>query len=291
MKLTDSNHVVAYQGIEGAHSDVACRKYLPYARALPCPSFYDVFEAVASRRATLGMVPVENSVAGRVGEIHKLLSEADVAIVGEYFHRMEHQLLGVKGSHLEGVRTVFSHPQAIDQCRRFLRRHAMEAIPYSDTARAAEHVAKLQDPHVAAIASPLAGTLYGLSALAEAIHDERHNMTQYVLIASAEAEHERRPDTRFVTSAVFQTRNIPAGLYKALGGFATGGINLLKIESYLSATLEQTNAQFFVTFEGSVHDRAVQLALEEVTFFSIRLRVLGTYPADPHRFGGAGAEE
>jgi prephenate dehydratase len=286
VRLTDPDHVAAFLGLEGSHSDVACRTFLPYARALPCGGFEDVLDAVEAGRATLGLVPVQNSIAGRVGDNDLLVGQSSLAIVGEYFHPVEHCLLGLPGASIAQLTTAYSHPQAIAQCRRWLQRHGLESVPFSDTARAAQHVQRLGDARAAAIGTALAATLYGLDVLASGVNDDRDNVTHFLLLARESAELEAAPGRTILTSATFSTRNIPAGLYKALGGFATNGVNLLKIDSSMPVHVGQANARFFVTFEGAATDRRVQLALEELSFFSTHLRVLGSYPADPFRAEG-----
>lgn len=287
MRLTDPDHTVAFLGLEGSHSDVACRTFLPYAQPLPCAGFEDVLDAVEAGRASLGLVPVQNSIAGRVGENDLLVGQSALSIVGEYFHPVEHCLLAVPGAVIGEIATVYTHPQAIAQCRRFIQRHGFESVPFSDTARAAQHVQRMGDPRAAAIGSALGATLYGLDVLASAINDQRDNVTHFLLLARETAELDLVPGQLVLTSATFSTRNIPAVLYKALGGFATNGVNLLKIDSSMPVQSGQANAEFFVTFEGAVTDRRVQLALEELSFFSTRVRVLGSYPAHPFRAEGS----
>ncbi len=283
MRLTDPDHIVAFQGLEGSHSDVACRTFLPYARARSCASSEDVLEAVVTGHATLGLLPVENSIAGRVADNPRLIAQSDLTIAGEYYHPVEHCLLGLRGGDPAVARTVTSHPQALAQCRRFIARHALVPVPFADTASAAQLVQRSADPSMVAIGSALAATLYDLEVRVKGIQDEPDNFTHFMLVARDHAEREALADQLLLTSATFSTRNIAAGLYKALGGFATNGVNLLKIESSMPTAAGQASAHFFVTFEGSTNDRAVQMALEELSFFSTRLRVLGSYPAHASR--------
>lgn len=274
-------NTIAFQGIHGANSDMACRKAYPYMETLPCPSFEDVFDAVESGQAALGMIPIENSQAGRVAEIHNLLPRTNVHIVGEHFQPVEHQLVGPKGGTLKGVKTVYSHPQALMQSRNNLRALGVDTVAHSNTAAAAADVARWNDPSKAAISSNLAAELYGLEILKSGLQDADDNFSIFLAISREPIE--PKPDTpRTLTTLLFTVRNIPAALYKALGGFATNGVNMLKLESYISVHSTET-AQFFVTIQGHHQDRNVQLALEELGFFCKKVRVLGTYLADPAR--------
>jgi len=279
----DPDNTIAFMGVEGANADLACRQACPYMHTLPCPSFEDVFEAVSSGKAALGMIPVENSQAGRVAEIHNLLPRSSLHIVGEYFQNIEHCLLAAKGATLETVKDAYSHPQALMQCRERLREMGLTTHTYSNTAAAAADVAKWNDPTKAAIASPLAGELYGLTVLREHMQDSDNNVTVFIIIAREPIDPE--PDAgRIMTTLLFTIRNIPAALYKSLGGFATNGVNILKLESYIPGGSMRDSAQFFLTLEGHPRERKVQLALEELGFFCRKVTVLGVYPADPKRF-------
>lgn len=282
---SDPENCIAFMGIEGANADLACRQASPYMHTLPCPSFEDVFQAVQEGRAKLGMIPVENSQAGRVAEIHQLLPRTQLHIVGEYFQPIEHVLMGPKGATLKTVKDVYSHPQGLLQCRKHLLELGVTMHPYSNTAQAAADVAKWNDPAKAAIASPLALQLYGLTALKEHFQDADDNLTVFVIIAREPIDPEPKEGTQVLTTLIFTIRNIPAALYKALGGFATNGVNMLKLESYIPGGTKREAAQFFMTFEGSPNDRNVQLALEELSFFCKKVQVLGVYPADPARYG------
>lgn len=281
--VVDPENTIAFMGVEGANADLACRQACPYMQTLPCPSFEDVFEAVASGKAALGMIPIENSQAGRVAEIHNLLPRTNLHIVGEYFQQIEHCLLAPKGATLESIKDVYSHPQGLLQCREHIREMGLEAHPHSNTAVAASDVAKWNDPTKAAIASPLAGELYGLSVLREHMQDADNNVTVFVIIAREPVD----PDVeagRVLTTLLFTVRNIPAALYKSLGGFATNNVNILKLESYIPGGAARESAQFFLTFEGHPSQRSVQIALEELGFYCRKVTVLGVYPADPARF-------
>lgn len=280
----DPENTIAFMGVEGANADLACRQACPYMHTLGVPSFEDVFEVVATGKAALGMIPIENSQAGRVAEIHHLLPKTNLHIVGEYFQPIEHCLLAPKGATLETIKDVYSHPQGLLQCRDHLREMGLTAHTYSNTAAAAADVAKWNDPTKAAIASPLAGELYGLTTLREHMQDANNNVTVFIMIAREPVD--PKPDAgRVLTTLLFAVRNLPAALYKSLGGFATNSVNILKLESYIPGGSARDSAQFFLTLEGHPSDRNVQLALEELGFFCKKVTVLGVYPADPQRFG------
>jgi prephenate dehydratase len=277
----DGPQRIAYQGEPGANSDAACRAVVPELEPLPCQTFEDAFDAVESGRAELAMIPVENSIAGRVADIHHLLPESGLHIVGEYFMPIHFQLMASPGTRLSQVRTVRSHAHALGQCRRILREHAWNGVVADDTAGAAREVAELADPSVAALAPRLAAELYGLDVLAEDVEDEHHNTTRF-LVLSREPREPALGEGQVITSFVFRVRNVPAALYKAMGGFATNGVNMTKLESYqLGGTFFAT--QFYADVEGHPKDAALALALEELAFFSTHVRVLGTYPAHPFR--------
>lgn len=279
----DPENTIAFMGVAGANADLACRQAHPYMHTLPCPSFEDVFEAVANGQAALGMIPVENSQAGRVAEIHNLLPRTNLHIVGEYFQPIEHCLLAPKGATLETVTDVYSHPQGLLQCRQTLHEMGLNTHPYSNTAAAAADVAKWGDNTKAAIASPLAGELYGLTTLKEHMQDSENNVTVFIIISREPSDPE--PDSgRIITTLLFSIRNIPAALYKSLGGFATNGVNIVKLESYIPGGQRREAAQFFLTLEGHPRQKNVQMALEELGFFCKKVTVLGVYQADPARF-------
>ena len=279
----DAENTIAFMGVAGANADLACRQSNPYMNTLPCPSFEDVFDAVAKGDAQLGMIPIENSQAGRVAEIHNLLPRTDLHIVGEYFQAIEHCLLAPKGATLQSIKEVYSHPQGLLQCRDRLREMGLTAHPYSNTATAAQDVAKWNDPTKAAIASPLAGELYGLTTLREHMQDSDNNTTVFVIISREPLDPEPASG-RILTTLLFAIRNIPAALYKSLGGFATNSVNILKLESYIPGGAARDSAQFFLTFEGHPREKNVQQALEELGFFCKKVTVLGIYPCDPRRF-------
>ncbi len=279
---SNSKNVIAFQGIPGAHSDLACRNLHPYMDTLPCRSFEDVFRAVEEGKAELGLIPIENTHAGRVAEIHNLLPNSNLFIIGEYFHQVAHHLMGPKGATLDDVKEVHSHPQALMQCREHLKELNVETVPFSDTAAAAKQVGEWGDSSKAALASDLTAELYDLELLKENMQDSDNNRTLFVTIAPEPLDPEINGEM-ILTSLIFTTRNIPAGLYKALGGFATNSVNLIKLESYMSDP-DAGVAQFFVSFEGHPEEKRVQLAMEELGFFSQKVKVLGVYPADKTRY-------
>jgi prephenate dehydratase len=272
---------IAYQGEPGANSDAACREMFPDLEPLPCPTFEDAFDAVESGIADLAMIPVENSIAGRVADIHHLLPLSRLQIVAEHFLPIHFQLMVVPGTSIDQITTVRSHVHAIGQCRQIIREHQWKPAVADDTAGAAREVAELGNPAVAALAPRLAADLYGLEILAEDVEDAHHNTTRF-LVLSREAAQLPADDRPMITSLVFRVRNVPAALYKAMGGFATNGVNMTKLESYqLGGTFFAT--QFYADIEGHPKQTPVALALEELEFFSVHLRLLGTYPASPFR--------
>ncbi len=282
--MTDSIRLVAFQGQAGAYSDLACRAYFPGVATLPCPTFEDALAAVRDGAADRAMIPIENSLAGRVADVHHLMPKSGLHIVGEHFQRVNHQLLAPKGATLAGIRRARSHVQALGQCRGFLRAQGIEAVVDADTAGSARQVAEKGDPTEAAIASSLCADLYGLEILKADIEDAKHNTTRMLILARV-AEIPDLADGPCITSFVFRVRSVPAALYKAMGGFATNGINLTKLESYMVGG-NFVAAQFYADAEGHVDDRAMRLALEELRFFSREVKVLGVYPANPFRQTG-----
>jgi prephenate dehydratase len=277
--------VIAYQGEPGANSDIAARNVYPNSPLLPCATFEDAFAALEDGGADLAMIPIENSVAGRVADIHHILPASGAHIIGEYFLPVSHQLLGVPGATLQTLRTVQSHVQALGQCRGTLRRLNLVPVVGADTAGSARQIAEAADLTRGAIASRLAGEIYGLELLAENIEDEAHNTTRFVVLAR---EAVWAPTGGLVvTTFVFRVRNVPAALYKALGGFATNGLNMTKLESYqLNGSFAAT--QFYADVEGHPDERSLELALEELAFFSDEVRILGVYPGASFRNRSAG---
>jgi prephenate dehydratase len=284
----DPTRAIAFQGAPGAYGDLACREAYPELQSLPCPSFEDAFAAVRESRTALGMIAVENSIAGRVADIHHLLPGSGLHIIGEHFQRVNHHLLAPKGATLATLKTVHSHVHALSQCRKTIRELKLKPIVHPDTAGAAADVAHREDPSEAAIASSLAGEIYGLTSLKADIEDAAHNTTRFLIMAREPVD-PGAASGPVITSFLFRVRSVPAALYKALGGFATNGVNITKLESYIIDGAF-TVAQFYADIEGHPDQRPVRLALEELGFFSREVRILGVYPAHPFRRGGAPAE-
>ena len=275
---------IAFQGQRGAYSHLACRQVCPGYEALPAESFEDAFAAVRDGRAERAMIPIENSIAGRVADIHHLMPHCGLHIIGEHFLRVNHHLLAVPGARLEGIKTVHSHVHALNQCRRLLRELAIIPRIHADTAGAAAEVAEAGSTDQAAIASRLAADIYGLEILRSDIEDAEHNTTRFIILA----REPREPppyEGPVITSFLFQVRNVPAALYKALGGFATNGVNMVKLESYVDAGFNQ--AQFYAEVVGHPEQPPVRNAFEELAFFSHEVERLGVYPAHPFRFRNA----
>lgn len=267
---------IAFQGELGAYSHQACVQSRPGMEVLPCANFEDVVEAVRSGEAELGMLAVENSTYGRVADVHSLLPNSGLHIIGEDFVRVHVNLLGVPGAKLEQVREAHGHVVILPQCATFLRARGIRGVVSSDNAKAAREAAEAGDPARGALASELAAEIYGLEVLARHIEDHDNNRTRF-LIMSKTPDHSRRAE-RMMTTLVFRVRNIPAALYKAMGGFATNGINMTKLESYMVGG-SFTATEFYADIQGHPDDDAVKLALEEARFFTSRLDILGVYPA------------
>jgi prephenate dehydratase len=271
---------IAYQGELGANSHIACEQARPDHVPLPCATFEDVFAAVSDSTAELAMIPIENSTAGRVADIHYLLPASGLHIVGEHFLLIHFDLLGVPGARIEDLRSVRSHIQALSQCRRIMRRLHLTPVVSGDTAGSAREVAQAGDPTQGALAPVLAAKIYGLDVLESDVEDEAHNATRFVVLAREELR--PPPGPQVVTSFVFRVRNLPAALYKALGGFATNAVNMTKLESYMVGGAF-TATQFYAEVDGHPDDPALARALQELAFFSRELLVLGVYPASPFR--------
>ena len=275
------SNTIAFQGQPGAYSHLACQQLYPQMYALPSQTFEDMFAAVEGGRAKYAMTPIENSVAGRVADIHRLMPESGLFIVREYFMRVNHHLLVPKGATIKSIKVVRSHVHALAQCREMIRKLKLDAIVHADTAGAARELSEHGDPKEAAIASKLAGEIYGLKSLRANIEDAGHNTTRFVILSRRPKKHRRGYDP-LITSFVFRVRNVPAALFKSLGGFATNGVNITKLESYMvNGSFNAT--QFYADVEGHPDDMNLKLALEELKFFSHEVRILGTYPAAPHR--------
>ncbi|WP_424831595.1 prephenate dehydratase [Ruegeria sp.] len=268
---------IAFQGEPGAYSHEACRNARPDMDALPCRTFEDVIESVRSGEADLAMLPVENTTYGRVADIHRLLPHSGLHIIDEAFVRVHINLLAVPGATLDDITEAHSHLVLLPQCAQFLKEHNIRGRVSPDNARAAREVAEAGDPGSAALASELAGEIYGLNVLARHIEDQGDNTTRF-LVMSRDADESRRGEHEMITSFVFQVRNIPAALYKAMGGFATNGINMVKLESYM-VDGSFTATQFYADIVGHPEDRNVQLAMEELEHFTTNVEILGVYPA------------
>ncbi|MEI6987665.1 MAG: prephenate dehydratase [Rhodospirillaceae bacterium] len=297
--------VFAFQGSPGAYSDLACHGACHRPLTIPCPTFEDAFAAVHAGDAAYAMIPVENSVAGRVADIHHLLPDGGLSIVGEYFQRVNHHLLALPGVGLDELRTVRSHIQALSQCRETLRRFGLKPVVHADTAGAAAEIAQLGDRTVGAIASGLAGSIYKLETVKDSIEDHGHNTTRFLILARDSGAMPKRGEA-MITSLVFRVRSVPAALFKALGGFATNGINISKLESYMVGG-RFAAAQFYADVDGHPDDCGMRHALEELRFFvercetpqdaaffngcvptlnlrrDAKVKIIGVYPAHPFR--------
>ncbi len=278
--MTSYNGKIAFQGEPGANSDTACRIVHPELEPFPCATFEDAFLALETGTAELAMIPIENTLAGRVADIHHLLPQSEVHIVGEFFLPIHFHLMALPGVTMEDIRTVFSHVHALGQCRNIIRRHGWKGVVAGDTAGSARMVRDAgREGHgrdIAALAPKLAAELYGLDILAENVEDADHNTTRFVVLSKKDT---RTPSGNgpVMTTFLFQVRNIPAALYKAMGGFATNGVNMTKLESYqLGGSFSAT--QFFADIEGHPDDVPVKNALEELQFFCKEFRILGVYP-------------
>jgi len=277
--MTDKK--IAYQGEPGANSDIACRAVFPDFTPLPRATFEDALATVTDGVAEYAMIPIENSLAGRVADIHALLPTAGLYIIGEYFLPIHFQLLGVKGARTEGLKSVYSHVHALGQCRKIIRKLGLVAHISGDTAGSAKEIAEWGDPTKAALAPALAAKIYGLDILAADVEDEKHNTTRFVILAR-EPHRPALGSGATVTTFVFRVRNVPAALYKALGGFATNGVNMTKLESYM-VDGEFTATQFLADVDGHPDEPALARAFEELAFFCKELKILGVYPPHPFR--------
>lgn len=274
---------ISFQGDYGANSDMACRDMFPNMEPLPCPTFEDAFVALETGEVDLAMIPIENTLAGRVADIHYLLPLSRLHIVGEYFMPIRFQLMVLPGVKLDEIRTVHSHIHALGQCRKIIRSYGWKAVVAGDTAGAAKLVSEKGDRSMAALAPRLAASLYGLDILAENVEDSENNVTRFVVLSRDEDDQKRTAaDEQFITTFVFNVRNLPAALYKAMGGFATNGVNMTKLESYQIGG-KFTATQFYADIEGHPDDAPVRRALEELRFFSEKVRILGVYKAHAMR--------
>ena len=283
-KAADPNDTISFQGSLGANSDVACHAVYPEMTTLPCASFDDAFAAVGDGRARLAMIPIDNSSAGRVADIHHLMPDSGLHITGEHFQKVDYHLLAPEGATMDTVKEVHSHVQALSQCRKYIRAAGFKPILHADTAGAAADIAERGDISQAALATELAGEIYGLQSLETDVQDTEHNTTRFIIMSKEPAD----PDPAegpVITTFVFRVRSVPAALYKALGGFATCGVNITKLESYITDASFAV-AQFYADIEGHPDQRLVRLALEELGFFSREVKILGVYSANPFRQTG-----
>ena len=278
---------IAYQGEPGANSHIACAENFPDHAPMPCATFEDAFAALQDGSADLGMIPIENSIAGRVADIHNLLPASGLHIIGETFLPIHFQLLAIPGATLAGLRSVHSHVHALGQCRKIIRKYGLKTVIAGDTAGSAREVAEARDPTRASLATRLAGEIYGLTILGEDVEDEAHNTTRFVVLAKT-PQWAKATNGPVVTTFVFRVRNVPAALYKALGGFATNSVNMTKLESYMVEG-EFSATQFLADVDGHPDDPPLARALEELDFFSREVRILGVYPAHPFRAASKGA--
>jgi len=279
--MTQKDKPIAFQGEMGANSHIACNDIFPDRDVLPCTTFEGAFKAVENGSAALAVLPVENTVAGRVADIHRLLPGYNLYIIGEYFMRIRHCLLGLSGASVDGLTHVRSHEMALGQCRHIINELDLEPVVSADTAGSAREIAELNDPALAAIASPLAAEINGLQIFKENIEDAKHNTTRFLVMAPEPDDAEPNSGD-VITSFIFRCRNVPAALYKALGGFATNGVSIAKLESYqIEGSFMAT--QFYADIEGHPDDEAVRLALDELNYFCSELNILGVYPAAEFR--------
>jgi len=280
--MTTKNHQkISFQGAPGAYSDLACRAVYPDLQTLPCHTFEEAFAALRLGEADLAMIPIDNTLAGRVADVHHLLAGGGVFIIGEHFLKIEHALLGIPGATIKGLKHVHSHLHALPQCRKVIKELGLKPHVHADTAGAAQEVSHKGDPAHAAIASRLAAQIYGLEVLRPDVQDADHNTTRFVILSRDPHIPPFRDQDVFITSFLFHVRNIPAALYKALGGFATNGVNMLKLESYVNPHFEV--AHFYVDVMGHPESHGLKLALEELRFFAKEVTMLGTYPAHAFR--------
>ena len=280
--MPEKTNRIAFQGEPGANSDTACRNVYPAMEPLPCPTFEDAFNAVETGKAELAMIPIENTIAGRVADIHHLLPESKLHIIGEYFLPIHFQLMVLPGVKRDEIRTVHSHIHALGQCRKYIRGNGWKGVVAGDTAGAAKLVGEVRDRTMAALAPALAAELYGLDIVEENVEDTDSNVTRFVVLTKSKQWVERpSADARMMTTFIFRVRNVPAALYKAMGGFATNGVNMTKLESYQLGAFTAT--LFYADIEGHPDDPGVKNALEELRFFSREVRILGVYPRSDSR--------
>ena len=273
-------NTISFQGIEGANSHLACKELFPKAKVIPCETFEEVFDSVRTNKSNIGLIPVENSVAGRVAEIHSLMHKTPLKIVGEYFMKVELHLLGVKKIKINQVKNVRSHIHALSQCRKFIKKNKIKMIVTPDTALAAKEVSEENNPTESAIASKLAGRIYNLKILKKNVEDSFQNITRFILLQKKQIK-VNSSKGKILTSLIFAVNNVPAALHKALGCFAINNVNMTKLESYVNETFKQ--AEFYVDIEGDTKDFNVASALKEIKEYTRFVRILGTYYADRFR--------
>lgn len=283
--MAQTYKTIAFQGAHGAYSDVASRAMFPGIKTVPRDSFDEVFAAVTEGATDLGMIPVDNTIAGRVADVHRLMPAGELFIIGEYFQPVHHHLLGVKGAKISDLKYVHSHIHALPQCRKMIQRLSLKPLVHADTAGAAKDIAEKGDKEHAAIASSLAAEIYSLDILERNVHDEHHNTTRFVVFSREPQIPSLEKGERIFTSLIFEVRHIPAALYKSLGGFATNGLSLVKLESYVNEHLQA--ASFYCEIEGHPDSRPFKLALEELGFYAKNVKFLGAYPAHPSRMPNA----
>ena len=273
---------VAFQGEKGAYSHLATLEIFPNAEAKPCSTFEETFQLAKENSEYRIVIPIENSLAGRVADIHYLIPKYKLQIHAEHFQKVSHNLLGIKGSKMKDIKTVRSHSQAIGQCQKIISDNKLTSIISADTAGSAKFISKKKDKSESAIASELAAKIYDLEILKSHVEDEPGNVTRFFIMGK-ESRHPEHKDKKYITSCIFKLKSIPAALYKALGGFATNGVNLCKLESFaVQNTFDQVN--FYIDIEGHIENPSLQKALEELGFHTQKLDILGVYEAHPFRF-------
>jgi prephenate dehydratase len=277
----NGKNTIAFQGFSGAYSDLSCRAVFPDAQTLPCETFDKAFSAVQNGDANMAMIPVDNTLAGRVADVHRLLPQSGLHIIGEHFQPIKHALMGIKGTELNDITTVHSHIHALPQCQKVIKEMNLTQKVHADTAGAAQEISKMNDPTQVAIASSLAAEIYDLEILKDDVQDAEHNTTRFLILSQDAAIPAIDKSKTYITSFIFEVRNIPASLYKSLGGFATNGINMIKLESYIGEDFNV--AEFYADVVGHPEERPLQLAMEELGFFTKNVEILGTYEAHSFR--------
>ena len=273
---------IAFQGEKGAYSHLACSEVFPNVNATACSTFEEAFQLARDNSEYKIVIPIENSLAGRVADIHYLIPKYKLQIHAEHFQKVTHNLLGIKGSKIEDTKTVRSHSQAIGQCNKMISKNKLKPIISADTAGSAKFISEKKDKTESAIASELAAKIYGLEIIKTKVEDEPGNVTRFFIMGK-DTKHPENKNKKYITSCIFKLKSIPAALYKALGGFATNGVNLCKLESFsVKNTFDQVN--FYIDIEGHIEDPSLQKALEELGFHTQKLDVLGVYEAHQFRF-------